>query len=117
MTTMFKYFTRDEFKCQYTGKNEISDDLIHKLDQLREACGFPFKINSGYRDKTHPIEAKKKEPGTHARGIAADIAVRDGVQRRKLVEEALKLGFNGVGVANSFIHVDIRKDTPVLWLY
>ena len=117
MTTVFKYFTRDEFKCQYTGKNEIKDDLVHKLDELREACGFPLKINSGYRDKTHPIEAKKKQPGTHNKGIAADIAIRDGVQRKRIVEEALKLGFAGIGVANSFIHVDIRQDTPVLWVY
>ena len=48
------YFDRDEFACQYTGNNEIEDKFIEKLDKLREACGFPFVITSGFRDKTHP---------------------------------------------------------------
>jgi hypothetical protein len=37
-----KYFSRSEFACQYTGENEIKDELIKKLDLLRAACGFPF---------------------------------------------------------------------------
>jgi hypothetical protein len=36
-----KYFSRGEFACQYTGENEIKDELIKKLDLLRAACGFP----------------------------------------------------------------------------
>ena len=34
-----------------------------------------------------------------------------------IVKEALKLGFTGIGVAKTFIHVDIRKTTPVVWTY
>ncbi|MBN86622.1 MAG: hypothetical protein CL885_03780 [Dehalococcoidia bacterium] len=114
---MFKYFDLDEFDCQETGENEISEDFIHRLDELREACGFPFKITSGFRSKEHSIEKSKKEPGTHAQGIAADIAVSGGAQRMTLVQQALSLGFTGVGVAKTFIHVDIRETTPVLWCY
>ena len=118
---MAKYFNRKEFACQYTGRNEISPELIDKLDELREACGFPFVITSGFRDKTHPIEAKKTKSGTHAQGIAADIKVNNGLQRFKIVEEAIKLGFTGIGVARSFVHVDIRSPddtTPfVMWTY
>jgi|TARA_R100001163_G_C5052782_1_gene189387 zinc D-Ala-D-Ala carboxypeptidase len=118
---MAKYFTEEEFACQYTGNNEISPKLIERLDELREACGFPFIITSGYRDKTHPIEAKKTKAGTHAQGIAADIKVNNGLQRFKIVEEAIKLGFTGIGVARSFVHVDIRNPddtTPyVMWTY
>jgi len=115
------YFTREEFACQYTGENEISDRLLLKLDLLRARCGFPFVITSGYRSKDHPIEAKKETPGTHAQGIAADIKVTDGIQRFKIVEEAIKMGFSGVGVASSFVHVDIRdldgNEHPVMWTY
>jgi uncharacterized protein YcbK (DUF882 family) len=68
---MFKYFSRDEFVCKETGENEIEDELIFALDELREHCGFPFVITSGYRSPDHPIELKKKTPGTHAQGIAA----------------------------------------------
>lgn len=114
----FKYFSRDEFTCQATGENEIDDELIYALDELREHCGFPFVITSGYRSPDHPIELGKQQPGTHAQGIAADIAVSSGLQRYTIVKNAVKLGFTGIGVAGGFVHVDIRAtDTPVMWTY
>jgi uncharacterized protein YcbK (DUF882 family) len=115
------YFTREEFACQYTGENEISDRLLLKLDLLRARCGFPFVITSGFRSKDHPIEVKKERPGTHAQGIAADIKVNDGTQRFRIVQEAISMGFSGIGVASSFVHVDIRSldinESPVMWTY
>ena len=117
------YFTKEEFDCQYSGENEMSDDLLLAVDLLRGKCGFPFVITSGYRSKDHPIEAKKKQEkvGTHAQGIAADIKVTDGTQRYKIVEEAIKMGFTGIGIAGSFVHVDIRdldgNESPVMWTY
>lgn len=114
---MFKYFNIKDFDCQETGENLMSQEFIHKLDELREACGFPFYVTSGYRSPKHSIEARKTKPGTHARGIAADIKVSGGVQRRLIIEKAMELGFGGIGVANTFVHVDIRTTTPVLWCY
>jgi len=115
------YFTREEFACQYTGDNEISDDLLLKIDLLRARCGFPFVITSGYRSEDHPIERKKEKAGTHAQGIAADIKVSNGTQRYTIVEEAIKMGFTGIGVADGFVHVDIRNldgnEAPVMWCY
>ena len=116
------YFSRSEFSCQYTGENKIEDSLLLKIDELRERCGFPFIITSGYRSLAHPIErAKKTNTGTHAQGIAADIKVIDGVQRFKIVAEAIKMGFTGIGVASNFVHVDIRSldtnESPVMWCY
>ena len=113
----YQYFDLSEFACQETGENEILPELVHSLDKLREACGFPFKITSGYRSPRHSIESKKSKPGTHSQGIAADIAVSNGIQRRKIVEEALRLGFSGIGVAHTFVHVDIRRSEPVIWTY
>ena len=114
-------FTEEEFSCKHCGKNGISHELIDKLQLLRNELGFPFIISSGYRCEEHPIEAKKKVPGTHAQGIAADIKVNNGVQRFKVVEKAIELGFTGIGVARSFVHVDIRNPddtTPfVMWTY
>lgn len=113
----YHYFLLEEFDCSHTGKNEMRGDFLHKLDNLRYLCDFPFVITSGYRDKSHPAEKYKKEGGEHTRGIAADIRVRGGAQRRKLVEAALSMGFTGVGVAKGFVHVDVRTTTPVLWTY
>jgi uncharacterized protein YcbK (DUF882 family) len=113
----FKYFELEEFACQETGENSISPSFVSALDELREACGFPFKITSGYRSPSHSIEARKPSPGTHARGIAADIAINGGAQRRVIVENAIRLGFNGIGVAKTFVHVDKRETPPVMWAY
>tara|TARA_B110000503_G_scaffold11940_1_gene16094 strand:+ start:14766 stop:15125 length:360 start_codon:yes stop_codon:yes gene_type:complete len=119
---MAEYFYREEFACQYTGENKIKDEFIERLDKLRKACGFPFIITSGYRSPSHPIEAKKKVAGQHSQGNAADIKVSDGLQRYKLVAQAIALGFTGIGVASTFIHVDTRDlhdDAvgPVMWTY
>ena len=112
-----EFFQITEFRDQYTGENKIDKDFVQKLNSLREACGFPFIINSGYRSKNHPVEILKRAPGTHTDGIAADIRIIDGYQRRKIVEEALKLGFRGIGIHKHFVHVDMRKGPPVIWVY
>jgi len=114
---VFKYFELSEFDCQETGCNRMENEFIDALDELREACGFSFTITSGYRDPSHSIEAKKSTPGAHAQGIAADIKVTGGAQRMAIVEQAVKLGFTGIGVAKTFVHVDKRTTTPVLWCY
>lgn len=95
----------------------MDPEFLELLDELRERCKFRFTVTSGYRSPDHPIERKKTSPGTHAQGIAADIYVANGIQRRLIVSEALKMGFGGVGVAGSFVHVDNRKTTPVMWTY
>ena len=114
----YKFFRLEEFNCTHTNKNEMDHEFLVKLDELRERVGFPFIITSGYRDATHPAEARKAEPGTgtHCQGIAADIAVSNGFERMNIVHEAIKMGFS-IGVARTFVHVDDRKTTPVMWTY
>jgi len=115
------YFTKKEFACQHTGENGIKDTFLLKLDLLRARCGFPFIITSGYRSPEHPIELRKEKAGTHAQGIAADIKVSTAQQRYTLVEEAIKMGFGGIGIHSVFVHIDMRNvadsNSPVMWLY
>ena len=120
-----KYFTEEEFKCSHTGKCDMDQYFIDRINQLREQYGKPIKITSGYRDATHPIEARKKEPGAHASGYACDIGVR-GADALQIVGIALQLGFTGIGVnqkgGGRFIHLDILNGTPqrprpTIWSY
>ena len=90
---------------------------MEMVDELRDRCGFPFVITSGYRSPQHPIEAKKDVPGTHSQGIAADIKITNSAQRYTIIKEALSMGFAGVGAAGDFIHVDTRGSAPVIWTY
>ena len=116
----YKFFRLEEFNCTHTNLNKMDHEFLVKLDELREKVGFPFRITSGYRDATHPAEARKAEPGTgtHCQGIAADIAVTNGLDRLTLVREALKMDyFKGVGIGDNFVHLDGRTTTPVMWTY
>lgn len=116
-----RYFKLKDFDCQETGNNEMCADFMDKLDELRHVCGFPFIITSGYRDKTHSIEARKtnagRKTGTHAQGIASDIRINNGNEAYQIIKNAQSMGFNGIGVAKTFIHVDTRKTMPVIWTY
>lgn len=119
------YFKEAEFRCKHTGKCLMSEVYMDRLLSLRIAYGKPMKPTSGYRDKTHPIEAKKSTTGTHTTGRAADFAVEGGNAYR-LVELAYQYGFTGIGVqqkgAGRFIHLDdcapaAGRPRPTMWSY
>ena len=112
-----KFFQIEEFDCQHTGNNEMDPYFLERLDNLRLVCGFPFIITSGYRDPSHPIEAKKSKPGTHAQGIACDIKITNANQRYLLINRAISMEFRGIGVAPDFVHVDFRREPGVIWTY
>ena len=117
-----KYFHPDEFRCQHCGGEGIKSSFAEKLDDIRDECGFPFLISSGYRCPEHPIEAKKEKPGAHSTGHAADIAVT-GEQAIRVLEVAIKHGIKRIGVnqkgGGRFIHLDTAPDlpSPAIWSY
>ena len=113
-----KYFTESEFN----EFEKMNPELLEKLDQLREAYGYPIKLTSTYRSPDHPIEAKKAKPGEHAHGAAVDIACVGGEATFKLVKAAIEVGFTRIGISrkNNFIHVGIGYDgaPPItIWTY
>ena len=117
-----KYFHADEFRCQHCGKLGIEDRFAELMDKIREDCGFPILISSGYRCAEHPIEKAKLKQGAHTTGLASDLAVT-GEQALKVVEIALKHGVRRIGVnqkgSSRFIHLDIADGfpQPTIWSY
>ena len=119
------YFNQHEFTCSHTGKCDMDSNFINKLNELRVAFGKPMRITSGFRDVTHPIEAKKSSPGAHTTGQAADIAV-SREDAFDLLSLALTKGFTGIGIeqkgSGRFIHLDTLKNSPerprpTIWSY
>ena len=113
-----KYFTESEFN----EFEKMNLELLEKLDQLREAYGYPIKLTSTYRSPDHPIEAKKAKPGEHAYGAAVDIACIGGEATFKLVKAAIEVGFTRIGISrkNNFVHVGIGYEgaPPItIWTY
>ena len=121
----WKYFTRDEFACKCgCGTNLIKDAFVGRLDLLREKCGFPLHVNSGYRCPKHNAAVSETGgTGPHTTGEAADIKV-DRTNAYVLLGHAFALGFTGIGIqqkgASRYVHLDTLvapAPRPTVWSY
>lgn len=116
-----KFFTEKEindasFGCD-DGFSRMSPEFLEMLDALRESCGFPLVCSCYFRTVEWDISEGRSGNSKHTLGIAADIKFRNSWERYVIVQKAMELGFTGIGIHKDFVHVDIREDTPVLWLY
>lgn len=119
-------FTPDELRCKHTGKLMMDPNFLDRLQKFRTSMGFPFPINSGFRDATHPIEARKAQPGSHFYGRAVDIGV-NGMRALTIMEKARAFGFTGIGLSQTrkmqIVHLDdmladeYHASRPALWTY
>lgn len=116
---MANYFSRDEFKCPHCGENNISDEFIERLDEVRRVYGKPMVITSGYRCPAHNAAVGGVDGSAHTEGLAADIACSFAADRMRMVEIAIGEGFRRIGISKTFVHLDISESHPqgVLWLY
>ena len=107
---MSKYFNEIE--------NNMNKDFLFVLDEAREFAGIPFVINSAYRSPEHPLSIKNPS-SSHIKGLAVDIKATDSVTRFKIVKALIEVGFTRIGIADTFIHVDLDLDKSqnVVWTY
>ena len=116
----FKYFTYEEFDSpDIQGSGQMMcDTVIEMLDQVREEYGKPIRISSGYRPEEANLKAGGVKNSSHLKGLAVDIKVKNSRERYKLLFILMNY-FHRIGVAKSFIHVDIDEDKPqgVIWVY
>ena len=109
-----KHFSPEEFMCSHCGKVYMKESFMYALDQLRDACDFPFVVNSGYRcpDHNDAISSSGRD-GPHTTGYAADIAV--------MGEKAYLLIAKG-SHNQRFVHLDTLNESttrprPWVWTY
>tara|TARA_R100000664_G_C2749510_1_gene136888 strand:+ start:140 stop:523 length:384 start_codon:yes stop_codon:yes gene_type:complete len=114
-----------EFNCPCCGKNEMNQLFIDTLRAAREYSNTPFVINSGYRCEKHNKKIGGVSSSTHIVGSAADIHCTESRQRALILCGLLEAGFSRIGIAKTFIHVDMadrlegkdNKVEAVFWLY
>ena len=108
-----------EFACPCCGANNIKSEFIDKLESVRQIYGKPMYINSGYRCPRHNSAVGGVSESAHVDGVAADIGCTFATDRLKLVDIAISKGFRRIGIAKTFIHLDISESLPqdVLWVY
>jgi zinc D-Ala-D-Ala carboxypeptidase len=119
--SLYPNFSKAEFDCKHTGRNAMQRRFMYALQELRTEYGRPMQVTSGYRDPTHPVEAKKTKPGYHTQGLAVDIGCHSH-EAYKIIELAFQHGFTGIGVSQKgglarFVHLDMRDDTPRIYSY
>lgn len=97
----------------------MKESTLALLEKAREDANVPFIINSGFRCEKHNKEVGGKSEGAHTTGYAVDIEATDSLTRYEILDSLLKVGFNRIGIADTFIHVDNDPTKPrkVVWVY
>jgi len=91
------------------------------IDECRERAGIPFDVTppggSGYRTKAHNKSVGGVANSSHTKGWAADVVAMTREQQIKIVRAARSVGFNRIGVYDTFIHLDCdpSKQANVAW--
>lgn len=121
-----KYFKLSEFDCPFEegSGSKMKPEFLELLDEAREIAGIPFKITSGYRTKEYNEDLirrnyKASKNSSHLKALASDISVKDSKSRFIVFNSLLLAGFTRIGIADTFIHVDLDTDKTqnVIWTY
>ena len=106
----WRYFsvqTDPMLACPCCGVMGMTPEFMLMYDEMRHQCGFPFKVNSGYRCPAYNNEVSKTGfDGPHTTGCAADTHAPGAGMRYVIMEVAQSLGVKRFGIGNTFIHTD-----------
>jgi zinc D-Ala-D-Ala carboxypeptidase len=115
------YFEYSEFDSPDEKGSYINMDVdfLNKLAKARQNASIAFKITSGYRTPSHNEKVGGVPSSSHTKGHAVDIYAPTSRQKYIIINALLQAGFDRIGVAKNFIHVDDdpTKAEAVLWTY
>ena len=115
------FFEYSEFNSPDERDSYMNMDVafLNKLSKARELAAIGFKITSGYRSPAHNAKVGGVPSSSHTIGRAVDIYAPTSTQKYIIINALLQVGFNRIGVAKNFIHVDDdpNKSEDVIWTY
>mgnify|MGYP001803481590 FL=1 len=88
--------------------------FLDQLQALRDEAGKPIIINSAHRCPQWNAYVGGAPHSRHKQ-LAVDIALA-GHDRGELYRKSRTLGFTGLGLAQTFLHLD-RRRLPATWFY
>lgn len=96
----------------------MSPRFVYMLDALRALTDKLCHINSEYRTPEHNKAVGGAPGSAHIDGEASDVGTVGWSERERIdfILYARKLGFNGIGIGASFIHIDM-KERKESWHY
>lgn len=108
--------------CAHTDQSGFDPYLILSLEKLEQHLMQKLtfgSVNSGLRCEKCNSKAGGVLNSAHIMGKAVDIGCPSSRQRFSLLCAIFALQFSRVGIAKTFIHVDVDLNKPheVAWLY
>lgn len=117
----YLYFEYSEFDSpdQKGSYKHMDVEFLNKLAQARKIAAVGFKITSGYRSPEHNEKVGGVPNSSHTLGHAVDIYAPTSRQKYIIINALLQAGFDRIGIAKNFIHVDDdpSKNEEVIWTY
>lgn len=106
-----KNFKLSEFQCKDGSQLvKLDSKLLNLIQTLRDKIGKPIIITSGYRTVAYNTKVGGIKNSLHTQGKAADITKRNlGMTDAALIKLCQEIGFGGVIIYDTFIHVDTGK--------
>ena len=106
---------------KWRGKGEllIQPSLLDFLSKFRQVVDKPMLINHGdlkyrgYRDWHENKKVDGTQHSYHMQGLAVDVTVRD-MKPEDLYAAAIDFGWKGVGLYDTFVHMDLRNTADVV---
>jgi hypothetical protein len=89
-------------------------EMLKKLEDLREACGFPLAITSSFREPEHNAAVGGVKDSAHCLapdGLYSGVDIYadfGGAGRFILLREIFRAGFNRIGIYPKHVHLDIE---------
>lgn len=80
--------------------------MLKMVNTAQALYGKPLRITSAYRDA---------DPLSHGKGLAVDIAITGGYERKFLALALHKAGFKRIGLYDNHIHADTDTSLPEAW--
>jgi uncharacterized Zn-binding protein involved in type VI secretion len=87
----------------------ISTELNTKLENIAATLDTTLKITSAYRSPAYNSKVGGKKASKHMLGIAVDVLQTgwNTSARIRFIEECINEGIEGIGLYNSFTHIDL----------
>ncbi len=106
-----KNFKLSEFHCHCKNreckKTLVDEELVNRLQYMRERADINVNLNSAYRCAKHNRSVGGSKTSKHMQGRAADVVVK-GMKAADMAKLAVEAGFRGVILYSNRVHVDTR---------
>lgn len=90
-------------------ESQVDPEVADIARKIAQRVGVRLSINSAYRDRTHNNRVGGASNSLHMRGYALDISWPSSniTDKQNFIKNAIEAGAQGIGVYNTFCHIDI----------